>query len=78
MIEVTVDFASFEWSPICACDLPFSYIDIIIDNVSDECSRLEVLGMEGMITIGLVVVEKCKVKLIKIFLCSSGNGTYWI
>ena len=60
MIEVTVDFASFEWSPICACDLPFSYIDIIIDNVSDECSRLEVLGMEGMITIGLVVVEKCK------------------
>ena len=57
MIEVTVDLASFKWSPICACDLPCSCIDIIIASVSDECSRLEVLGMAGMIKIGL---EKCK------------------
>ena len=62
MIEVTVDFASLKWSPICACDLP-SCIDIIIARVSAECSRIEVLGMEGMITIGLVVLEKCKGKV---------------
>ncbi len=52
MIEVTVDFANFKWSPICACDLTASCIDIIIASVSAEYSRLEVLGM---ITIGLVV-----------------------
>lgn len=51
-----MDFASFKWSPICACDLPASCIDIIIASVSAECSCLGVLGMEGMITIGLVVL----------------------
>ena len=60
MIEVKVDLASFKWSPICACDLPCSCIDIIIASVYDECSCLEVLGMECMIKIGLVMVEKCK------------------
>ncbi len=55
-----MDFASFKRSPICACDLPASCIDSIIASVSAECSRLEVLGMEGMITIGL---EKCKGKV---------------
>lgn len=60
MMEVTVDFASFKWSPICACDLPSLYNEIITAKVSAECSRLEVLGMEGMIIIGVVVVEKCK------------------
>lgn len=58
-----MDFASFKWSPICACDLPASCIDIIIANVSAESSRLEVLGLEGMITIGPVVLEKCKGKV---------------
>ena len=57
---MTVDFAGFIWSPICACDLPSLGNDIINANVSADFSRLEVLGMEGMITIGLVVVEKCK------------------
>ena len=58
-----MDFASFKWSPICECDLPASCIDITTASVSAECSRLEVLGMEGMITIGLVVLEKCKGKV---------------
>ena len=59
-MEVIVDLASFKQSPICACDLPYSCIDIITASVSDECLRLEVLGMEGMITIRPVMVEKCK------------------
>ena len=63
MIEVIVDFASFKWPPICVCDLPFSCIDIIIASVSAECSRLEVLGMMGMIKTELVVLEKCKDKV---------------
>lgn len=58
-----MDFASFKWSPIYACDLPSSCIDIIIARVSAKCSRLEVLKMEGMITIGLVMLEKCKSKV---------------
>ena len=28
--------------------------------ISDECSRLEVLGIEGMIMIEVVMVEECK------------------
>lgn len=71
-----MDFASFKWSPICACDLPSSCIDIIIARVSAECSRLEVLGMEGMITIGLVVLEKCKGKVDQKYLCGSVNGLF--
>ncbi len=55
--RVTVDFASFKRSPICACDLLSSCIDIIIAIVSAECSRLEVLGIKGIITIGLVVIN---------------------
>ena len=36
---------------------------MISATVSDDCSRLEVLGTEGMITIGVVVVEECKVEV---------------
>lgn len=46
---------------------------IIAATVSDECSRIEVLGTEGMITIEVVVLEKCKqlrLKLREIFSCT--------
>ncbi len=42
------------------CDLLILCIDIIIANVSDEYSRLEVLGMNDIITMGHMVVEKYK------------------
>lgn len=58
-----MDFESFKWSPICAYNLSSSCFDIIIARVSAECSRLEVLEMEGMITYALVVLEKCKGKV---------------
>ena len=51
------------WSPICASDLPSLHNVKIVATVSDECSRLEVLGTEGMITIKVLVVEECKFEL---------------
>ena len=57
------DLRVFKWSPVCACDLPAPCIDIIIASVSAEFSRLEVLEMEGMIIIGLVLLEKCNGKV---------------
>ncbi len=62
MIEVMVDFVSFKWSPICKCNLLSSCIEIIVASVSAECSHFVVLKIEGIITIGLVVLEKCKCK----------------
>lgn len=71
IIEIKVDSASFKFSLISSCDLLFSYINILISNISIKCSRLEVLGIEGIITIILDIVEKCeKVKLVKIFICN--------
>ena len=46
-----------------------------IASVSAEYSRLEVLGMNGMITIGLVVVEKCKVEIAQFPLCGQLTET---
>lgn len=58
-----VDFTSFKWLLICIYHLLSLFIDIIIARVFAEYSHLEVLGMEGMIIIGLVILEKCKGKV---------------
>lgn len=48
--------------PICASDLPPLCNVIVAATFSDEFSRLEVIGTEGMITIEVVVVEECTVE----------------
>ena len=58
-----VDFASFKYTLSYAYDLPSSYIEIRIASVFDKFLRIQVLGIEGMITMGLVIIEKYKDKI---------------
>ncbi len=45
---ITVDFESLRWSTIWACDL-LKFLRVkIIAIVSDECSRLELFDLLGM------------------------------
>ena len=51
-------------------DLPSLCNVIIAVTVFNGCSRLEVLGIESMITTEVVVVEECKVEVARKSFCA--------
>ncbi len=63
----TVNHESFNLPTICASDILSLKNIMIFAIVFDKWSRLSVWGTEGMITIKVVVVEKCKFEVKWIF-----------